>query len=165
MIAALLALALATAPPSALAQDGDPSWTDEDEAERAPRLFVSAWGGEALDRGGAGNSSTVVGGEVAWGFDALDLGLAGYGYRRLADAARAWTPVALLRLEQRFRTRRGLEATLAFGLGAGRPDDWVAWYQVALGARATFAPLFVAGELAFERYELLRLTAGLGLAF
>jgi hypothetical protein len=162
VIAAALALALGAAP--VLAQDWEPgAWDDEEE--RRPRLFLSVWGGEALDGGGSGGSSAVLGGEAAWAFDALDLGVAGYGYRRLEEAEREWTPVALVRIGQRFQTRRGLEAIFAFGIGAGRPDDWVAWYQVALGVRATFGPLFLGGELAFERYELLRLTAGLGLAF
>jgi hypothetical protein len=36
---------------------------------------------------------------------------------------------------------------------------------VALGGRATFGPMFVAGEIAFEQYDLLRLAAGLGVGF
>lgn len=168
MIAAALALWLVAAAPPAPAPLAQEEWEqgwDEDDLDDAPRLFLSAWGGEALDEAGRGSSSGVVGGEVAWAFRALDLGLAGYGYRRLDAAEREWTPVALVRVLQRFRTRPGLEATFALGLGAGRPDGWTAWYQVALGGRATFGPLFVAGELAFEQYDLLRLAAGLGLAF
>lgn len=164
MIAAALALSLLAGQAGTLAQEGwDGSW--DDEVEKAPRLFLTAWGGEALDEVGVGESSAMLGGEVAWAFRTLDVGLAGYGYRRLAEAEREWTPVALLRLVQRFRTRAGVEATFAVGLGAGRPDGWTAWYQVALGGRATFGPLFVGGEISFEQYELLRLAAGLGLAF
>lgn len=161
MIAPLVALALAAVP---FAQEED--WQRyEDEVEEGPRLFLSAWGGEALDEGGAGRSSGVLGGEVAWAFDSLDLGLAGYGYRDLEDAERSWTPVALLRVTQRFETRRGIEATFSFGIGAGRPDDWTAWYQVALGARVGLGPLFLGGEIAFEQLGILRLLAGLGAAF
>ncbi len=166
MISAALALSLLAsqaAPP--LAQEEWDAPYGEDDVEDAPRLFLVAWGGEALDEAGSGRSSALLGGEVAWAFSALDLGVAGYGYRRLAEAEREWTPVALVRLVQRFRTRAGLEATFAIGLGAGRPDGWTAWYQVALGGRATFGRLFVAGELSFEQYDLLRLAAGLGLAF
>lgn len=147
-----------------LADEGQASYGDDD-VEDAPHLFVTAWGGEALDEAGSGRSSALLGGEVSWAFSALDLGVAGYGYRRLADAEREWTPVALVRLVQRFETRTGLEATFALGVGAGRPDHWTAWYQVALGGRASFGPVFVAGELSFEQNELLRLAAGLGLAF
>ncbi len=166
MIAAALALSLFVTQAAPLAQEewGDAPW-EQDEAEDVPRLFLTAWGGEALDDGGDGRSSGILGGEVTWALRALDLGLAGYGYRRLSEAEREWTPVALLRLGQRFRTRSGLEATFALGIGAGRPDGWTAWYQVALGGRATFGRVFVAGELAFEQYDLLRLAAGLGVGF
>jgi hypothetical protein len=170
VIAPLLALALAAAPaaPSLAAPLAQEEWDDrwdEDDGEDAPRLFLTAWGGKAWDEAGGGPSSTIAGGEVAWAFGGFDLGLAGYGYRDLVDAEREWTPVALVRLGQRFRTHRGVEAMLAIGLGAGRPDGWTAWYQFAVGGRATFGPLFLAGELSFEQYDLLRLAAGLGVAF
>ncbi len=166
MIAQALALALLASQAGApLAQEEWQASSGDDDVEDAPRLFVTAWGGEALDDAGSGRSSALLGGEVSWAFSALDLGLAGYGYRRLADAEREWTPVALVRLVQRFQTRTGLEATFALGVGAGRPDHWTAWYQVALGGRAHFGPMFVAGELSFEQNDLLRLAAGLGLAF
>jgi hypothetical protein len=165
VIAAALALSLVAAQAAPLSQgEWEGSW-EEDDPEEEPRLFLSVWGGEALDEAGAGRASAMLGGEVDWAFRTLDLGVAGYGYRRLSDAEREWTPVALVRLVQRFRTRAGLEATFALGLGAGRPDGWTAWYQVALGGRATFGPLFVGGELSFEQYDLLRLAAGVGLAF
>jgi hypothetical protein len=71
----------------------------------------------------------------------------------------------MLRLVNRFQTGRGLEATFGFGLGAARPDDWVAWFQVALGVRLDLGPAFVGGELAFEQYDVLRLAGGVGLRF
>lgn len=166
MIAPVLALALAVSPGApGLAQAEDWELPYDGEEDDRPRLFLSVWGGDALDTGGAGSSSAVLGGEVAWAFSSLDLGVAAYGYRDLRDAARAWTPVALLRLTQRFETGRGVDATFSFGVGAGRPDDWKAWFQVALGVRVPLGPIFLGGELAFEQLDLLRLMGGLGLAF
>jgi hypothetical protein len=168
--AASLALALAAAPPDAalraepLAQE-EYEGPFEDGEEGRPRVLLSAWGGEVLDDAGSGKSSGFLGAEVAYAFEAIDVGLAGYGYRDLADAERAWTPVVLVRLTQRFRTRRTVEAAFSLGVGAGRPDDWEAWYQVALGIRVGYGPMFLAGELAFEQGDLLRLGAGLGVAF
>lgn len=184
MISALLALSLAAAPAvldppfprgagervkdegaRMLAQE---EWTpppEMDEEEHRPRLFLSAWGGTALSAGGSGRSSTLFGGEVDWAFDSLDLGVAGYGYRNLPDASRTWTPVALLRLTERFRTGSGIEATFGFGVGAGRKTGWSAWYQLALGMRVPLGPVFAAGELAFEQNDIFRLAAGVGVAF
>ena len=158
----LLAATLSAAP---LAQQEDWEERGADDEDRRPRVLLSVWGGEALGNGGSGRSSAYYSAEADWAFDRLDLGLAGARYRSLADAKRDWTPVALLRLTQRFMTRRGFEAAVTFGLGAGRPDGWVAWYQVALGVRVPLGPLFLGGELAFEQYDLLRLAAGLGVAF
>ena len=124
-----------------------------------------AWGGEALATGGSGHGSGFVGGEAAWAFDTLDVGIAASGYRELRDSAREWTPVVLARLTQRFKMRHGLEAAFGFGAGAGRQRGWSAWYQVALGFRVPLGPLFVAGEVAFEQNDLLRLGAGMGVAF
>ncbi len=157
MLAAALALSLL------VAQADDVYDGDVEEVE--PRMLLSAWGGSVLASGGTGRSSTFVGGEAAWALSSIDLGLAGYGYQNLEDSTREWTPVVLVRLTQRFRTRRGVEAALGFGVGAGRPDHWEAWYQVALGARVDLGPMFVGGELAFEQFDLLRLAGGLGLRF
>lgn len=164
MIAAALALStfLAAAP---LAQEWEAPPYEEEGEESPRRLRLALWGGEALADGGSGHGSTIYGGEAAWAFDAIDLGLAGYGYQSLVDARRQWTPVLLLRLTERFRTRRGLEASFTFGAGAGRPRDWTAWFQVALGLRMNLGPMFLGGELAFEQYDLLRLAAGVGATF
>jgi len=159
---ALLALALAATPP--LAQE---EWSapDEDlEAERVRHRRAAAWAGDAFDTGGSGRTSTNLGGEVAWSFGELDLGIAGYGYRRLSDA-REWTPVGLVRLTQRFRMRSGVEAAFALGAGAARPGGWEGWFQVSLGIRVPLGPVFLGGELAFERGDLVALRAGLGVAF
>ncbi len=161
MTGALLALALAAAPP--LAQD---EWTppyDDQEEERTPHLLVSAWGGDAFDAGASGHSYGTLGGEAAWSFGELDLGLAGYGYHGLS-ATRAWAPVGLVRLTQRFRMRSGVEAAFGLGAGAGKPSGWEAWFQVSLGIRVPLGPLFLGGELAFERGDLFALRAGLGFA-
>lgn len=165
MRALLLAALLAGAPALAAAQEE--AWDEEaPEDERNPhRLSVILWGGEGFDTAGTGRSGARLGGEVAWAFDSLDLGLAGYEYRRLRDATREWTPVTLVRVTQRFETRRGLEAAVTLGLGAARPDDWVAWFLFGLGMRLDLGPMFLAGELAFEQRDQLRLMAGLGARF
>ena len=156
---------LSLMPPALRQEEYPPYYGDEDE-EHHKRFFLSAWAGEALADGGSGRSSSIFGGELAIAFSSLDVGIATYGYRSLAEATREWTPVTLLRLTQRFPTGRGVEATFGFGAGAGRPKDgWVAWFQVALGVRVPLGPIFLGGELSFEQYSLLRLAAGLGLAF
>jgi hypothetical protein len=139
-----------------------PGWDEDDEAP--PRVRLTAWGGEALGDGGSGRGSGFAGGEAGWAFDSLDLSVSGAGYRNLDDADRTWTPVVLARFTQRFRMRRDVEAAFGFGLGAGRPKGWTAWYQVAIGVRVPLGPLFLAGELAFEQNDLLRLGAGLGVS-
>ncbi len=160
--ALVLSTFLAAAP---LAQGWETPPDEDESAEAAQHVRLTLWGGEVLASGGTGTGSALWGGEAAWAFDTLDLGVAGYGYQSLPDARRTWTPVLLLRLTQRFRTRRGLEAAFTFGAGAGRPKDWTAWFQVALGMRMNLGPMFLAGELAFEQNDLLRLAAGVGATF
>jgi hypothetical protein len=142
-------------------------WDEDtyDEEEDRDRILVSAWGGNAWETGTRGGGSfALAGGEVAYAFDSMDVGIAGYGYR-LPDEKDPWTPVVMLRLVNRFPAGRGLEATFGFGLGAARPDDWVAWFQVALGFRLDLGPAFLGGELAFEQYDVLRLVGGVGVKF
>ncbi len=162
MTGALLALALAAAPPLAQEEWGAPS--DDEQEEHVPHVLVSAWGGDAFDTGSSGRSHPNFGGEIAWSFGQLDLGVAGYGYDGLS-ATRAWTPVGLVRLTERFRMRSGVEAAFGLGAGAGKPSGWEAWFQVSLGVRVPLGPMFLGGELAFERGDLLALRAGLGVAF
>lgn len=165
MIAVALALStsLAAAP---LAQDDfdpPPSYQDEDEPSR---IRLTLWGGEALATGRARHGSSLYGGEAAWAFESVDLGVAAYGYHTLLDSTRPWTPVVLARLTERFRTRRMLEAAFTFGVGAGRPKaDWSIWLQIALGIRYDLGPMFLAGEIAFEQNDLLRLAGGVGVKF
>ena len=161
MTGALLALALAGTP-ALLQQEWEAPYGEQGESGK--HLFLTAWGGEAFDTSGNGRTSGTFGGEVAWAFDQLDVGVAGYGYNGLTPA-RAWTPVGMLRLTQRVTMRTGVEATFGFGLGAGELKGWVPWFQVALGVRIPLGPLVLGGELSFERYYLLGLRAGLGLAF
>jgi hypothetical protein len=163
-LAAALAASAAQLPAAAPYEDEEWESPGVDDEEREPRLRITAWGGDALGDGGSGRSSSFVGGEAGWAFRSLDLGVAGSAYRNLSEADREWTPVVLARLTQRFKTRRGIEATFGFGVGAGRPTGWTAWYQLGIGVRVPLGPLFLAGELAFEQYELLRLGAGLGVA-
>jgi hypothetical protein len=151
-------------PALAWEDDEDGDGDGDGDSERQPRVRITAWGGQALDDSGTGRGSTVAGGEASWAFDSLDVGVSAAGYRELEGAERTWTPVVLARLTQRFRMRSGLEAAFGFGLGAGRPTDWTGWFQVALGVRVPLGPVFLAGELAFEEGDLLRLGAGLGVA-
>jgi hypothetical protein len=143
-------------------------WADEEDAEaaeRRERVTISAWGGNAWDVANQfGSSAAVFGGEIAYVFRSMDLGLAGYGYH-LPDERRSWTPVGMVRLINRFPTGNGVEATFALGIGAARPDDWIAWFQVALGVRIDLGRAFVGGELSFEQNNLLRLAGGLGVKF
>lgn len=156
----MIAFALALSLLAAQGDDYPPELESEDEPQ--PHVIISAWGGTALAHAGTGRSSTILGGEAAWAFESIDIGLAGYAYQDVPDATREWTPVALVRLTQRFRTSREVEAALSFGLGAGRPDDWKAWFQLALGARVDLGPMFLGAEIAFEQLDILRLAAGLG---
>ena len=167
----VLALALAAGPGLAAAQDEpvpDEQERDWDEPPRE-RLLLSVWGGRAIDTSGIrgdDRSGGLLGGEVAWAFSAVDVGLAGYAYRGLAGGgSRDLAPVLLLRLTERFETRRGLEASVTFGAGAARPVSWVAWFQLALGVRLDLGPMFLAGEIAFEQYDLVRLAGGVGVKF
>jgi hypothetical protein len=145
---------------SANAQD-EYGWEGGDEEDRAPRLFITAWGGEAFAIGsGDTRSGSAFGGEVAYALPFGDLGLWGSAYK--IGERDAWAPIALLRLTNRFATGRGIEAAFTFGVGAGRPIDWRIWFQVALGLRLDLGPLFLAGELSFEQEQLLRLSGGLG---
>jgi hypothetical protein len=146
-------------------EDGSDEPQEDDEDRPRKHLLLSGWGGEALAHGGSGRASSFYGGEVAWAFSELDVGLAFSEYRALRDATRAWTPVVLTRITQRFLTRRGFEAAFSLGFGAARPSGWIGWYQVAIGGRVPLGPFFVGAELAFEQYDIIRLGGGLGVAF
>jgi hypothetical protein len=161
----LIAAALAAAPGPLRQEEAWEEQAWEEEGERRPHVHLSAWGGEAFANGGTGRSSSFFSGEAAWVFRSVDLGIAGAGYRALRNASREWTPVALVRLTQRFPTRGGVEAAFTLGFGAARPAGWVGWFQLAIGMRVPLGPLFLGGELAFEPYEIVRLGAGLGIAF
>jgi hypothetical protein len=168
-----LALALAASPIVEVAEPAEPageageSW---DVLEREPRLDLTLWGGQAWIGGTSGARSEAYAAEATWRFDRLDLGLSG-GFYELRSPSQLggeletyFAPVYLLRVGQRFETRNGLLASFTFGAGAAKTSTWRSWFQVALGARATFGPAFVAGELAFESEELLRLALGIGVS-
>jgi hypothetical protein len=174
LLAAALAAAPGSAPQAAPALAAAPlrqeeEWDEEEERgsedRRHPHVHLSVWGGEAVTNGGSGRSSSFASAEAAWLFSQTDVGVALSGYHAFREGAREWTPVYLLRLTQRFRTRRGLEAAFTIGFGAGRPSGWVGWYQIALGMRVPLGPLFLGGELAFEQYDIIRVGGGLGVAF
>lgn len=140
----------------------------EFEGSRGPRIFLSAYGGQAWVLGGGRDIQgdvPVLGGEIAYAFRFGDLGVAGYGYR-FPNVRDDWSPVVLLRLTNRFQTYRGLDATFTFGIGGARPDDdWQAWFQLALGARIDLGRAWIGGELSFEQEDLLRLVGGVGVKF
>ena len=158
----LLALVLAAAPLAAAAQDEDTF----SEAPPREHLRATAWGGRLLNVQGDRPGADLYGGELAWVFPFIELGVMAQAYTLDASRSRRDpTPVLLLRVEQSFETRRGLEAVLAIGLGAahtGRANDWQAWYQFAIGLRLGLGPLFLAGEVGFEQLDLFRLGAGIG---
>jgi hypothetical protein len=149
MLAALAALALAASPFA----------YDDEEAAAAPepaRWQLSAVGGAAVPLSG-GPTAALAGAELAYAFEFASIGLLAQGYRLQAEGASPWSPVLLLRFEERFETARGVEAVLAFGLGAGKTRDWQGWFQVALGGRLRQGALSVGAELGFEQRDLLRL--------
>ncbi|MFL5271792.1 MAG: hypothetical protein ACJ79E_06995 [Anaeromyxobacteraceae bacterium] len=163
MRAPLAVVVLLAVPAVALAQDED---TFGEPEQRGDRVNVVAWGGTLLDLRGDASGAGLLGGEVSYSFETLDVGVLAQEYRLdRARSSRDWTPVVLLRLEQRFETRRGLEAVLALGMGAARPNGWQAWFQFAFGLRLGLGPLFLAGEVGFEQLDLFRLAAGVGVRF
>ncbi len=162
MCARLFALLLVSAPLAAAAQDEEEIYPGP---PAPPRLYLTAWGGALVDTGGQFPAAGFGGGEVAWAFDALDVGVLAQGYHLGGRARTAWTPVILGRILQRFETRRGLEATLGLGIGAGRTDHWIGWFQFAVGLRIYEGPLFIAGEFGFEQLDLFRIAAGIGARF
>ncbi len=157
-----LAVLLAAAPAARAQWDEDEDRYGEDRS----RLSLTAWAGEAFAAGGAASGVSDgphLGGEVAWQFDPIELGVQGASYRLRAAPGHDWTPVVLARFTERFETRRGVEASFTFGVGAGRPSGWIGWYQVALGGRLAIAgPAFLVGEVSLEQYDLVRLGIGVG---
>jgi hypothetical protein len=155
---ALVAAQQAVFPPEL---DDEPAWEAE---ERPPRLRLSASGGALYDVQDQ-DSIPFAGGELAWAFDSFDVGVLAQAYQFGRErAASEWGPVVLARLEQRFETRRGVDAVVALGVGAGRERSWNAWFQFAAGFRVTQGPLFAGGEFGFEQDRFFRLGATLGVA-
>jgi hypothetical protein len=163
VLAALLAVALAAAPGGADAYD--PFEDSAPASSGRARLVLTGLGGSYLGAPGSGRSGgSLVSGELSWSFDALDLGVQG-SWARVREDSGASSPVVLLRLGQRFETRRGVEASFTLGLGAARLVRWQAWFQVAIGARFDLGPIFLAAELGFEQADLIRLAGGMGVRF
>lgn len=156
MLPLTLALALALAPGA-----------DDEEAgagPEAPRWQLAAGAGALLDLGN-GRGAAFGGAELGRDVGFAQLGLLAQAYRLGVQGGPEWSPVLLLRIEQRFETLRGLEGALAFGLGAARLRTWEAWFQLALAARLVEGPLVLSGEVGFEPYRLLRLGLAVGLRF
>lgn len=156
MVSLALALALTLAP-----------GLDDDEAgagTEQPRWQLAAGAGVLLDLVD-GRGAAFGGAEVSRDVGFAQLGLLAQAYRLGVEGGPEWSPVLLLRIEQRFETHRGLEGALAFGLGAARLRTWEGWFQLALAARLVEGPLVLSGEVGFEPYRLLRLGLALGLRF
>ncbi len=158
MLPLLLAMAL-------LAPADQPGDDDEDVMEEPgpSGLVLGVVGGVAIEAFKAGGRTFEFGGvQVGWAFGDLELGGLAQLYKFGSAAVTPWSPVLLLRLDQRFETARGVSADLGLGLGAGRTDRWQAWYQATLGVRLDQGPLFLGAELGFEQNALLRLGASVG---
>jgi hypothetical protein len=164
-----IALAALAAVPGPARASGD---EEEDDAFDAParrddgrRLSLMAFGGELSAFSGSGRASApIYGGEVAWRFEAVELGVLGQA-ARLRSGESDWSPIVLLRITERFQSRRGLEGSISFGIGGAREDRWRTWFQVGLGARLDLGPIFLNGEVGFEQADFIRLAAGLGTRF
>ena len=159
----LLLLALG-APALAAAQEDEDTYS-EGPGPSEHHLYLSALGGTLLDLQSGHGSAALFGAEVSYSLPFIDVGILAQAYK--LDSSRSvhgTTPVLLLRLEQSFETARGLDAVLAFGMGAARTrqTSWEAWFQFAIGLRLGVGPLFIAGELGFEQLNLFRLAAGIG---
>jgi hypothetical protein len=100
--------------------------------------------------------------EVSLPFEYMDVGIIGQLHRFGFASGTLYVPSALLRLEQRFETRRGLDAVLAFGVGAGKLDTWGLWYHAALGLRWSDGPLVYGMEAGYEQSALLRFAVHVG---
>jgi len=157
-----LALLLAAAPLASAAQEEDETYTS---APTSHHLHLTAWGGTLVDTGSQFPSAGFAAGEIAWAFDTLELGALGQAYHLGGRARTPWTPVILARIRQRFETRRGLDATVGLGIGAGRTDHWLTWFQFAIGLRLYAGPLFITGEVGFEQLDLFRIAGGVGVRF
>jgi hypothetical protein len=163
LLPTLLALALVTGQSDPYGEDED--WEDgEPASSRSTEFYLVGWGGNAFDANGNAPSFGVLGAEAGLAFPVAEIGIATYGYHD-PENDDEWTPVVLARIGNRFQSYRGLEGTLTFGIGAARVEGWKTWFQVALGVRLVFEPLFVAGEITFEQNNLIRLTGGLGARF
>ncbi len=160
----MLPLLLAMALLSPADQPGDED--DEDVVDQAgpSGLVIGAVGGLAIEAFQAnGRTFEFAGAQVGWSFGGdMEVGLLAQAYHFRDAAVAPWSPVLLLRLDQRFETARGVSADLGLGLGAGRTDQWQAWYQATLGIRLEKGPVILGAELGFEQNALLRLGASLG---
>lgn len=159
MLPVLLALALLAHP--------DPA-ADEDEEEVVEEggpsgLVLAAVAGVAVEAFQANGRTFPFGGvQVGWAFGDMEVGALAQAYHFGDAAVTPWSPVLLLRIDQRFRTARGVSADLGLGVGAGRVDTWKAWFQATLGVRLEQGPLLLGAEVGFEQNQLLRLGASIG---
>ncbi len=158
MLPLLLAMAL-------LAPADQPGDDEEDVAEDSgpSGLVLDAVGGLAIEAFQQnGRTFEFAGAQVGWAFGDVEVGVLAQAYKFGSAAVTPWSPVLLLRLDQRFETARGVSADLGLGVGAGRTDRWQAWYQATLGVRLDQGPVILGIEMGFEQNALLRLGAMIG---
>lgn len=149
----------------ALLAPAEPADDDEDVVEEPGQsgLVLTAVGGLAIEAFQTrGRTFPFGGAQVAWDFGGFEVGALVQAYNFRDAAVTPWSPVVLLRIDQRFETARGVSADLGLGVGAGRVDRWMAWFQATLGVRLVQGPLVLGVELGFEQNQLLRLGASIG---
>lgn len=161
--ALVLALAAAQTTPTPPAPEDEPV----EYHEQTPRWRIQGWGGGGFPQADFNSPVPLLGLQLTRAFEDMDVGLVAqtYGLDFVQDG---WLGAAMLRVEQKFETRRGIEATLSFGFGAaaeplgGGRIGWGFWYNVALGMRWFEGPIMWGGELGFEQSFVIRaaLTAG-----
>jgi len=155
----LLALAL-VAPP-------DPADDDEEDVVEEPGQsgpVLAAVAGVAIEAFQAkGRTFPFAGAQLGWAFGDMEVGALLQAYRFGDAAVTPWSPVLLLRLDQRFERARGVSANLGVAVGGARVDEWKAWFQATLGVRLEQGPVILGAELGFEQNQLLRLGASIGL--
>lgn len=155
----LLALALAAA-----SEPADDDAEDEPSPQVDTGPVLTAVGGLAIEAFQAnGRTFPFAGVQAGWSFGDLELGLLAQAYRFGDAAVTPWSPIVLVRLDQRFETMRGAFADLGIGIGAGRVDSWQAWFQATVGIRLERGPVILGAEVGFEQNQLLRLGASLAL--
>jgi hypothetical protein len=126
---------------------------------------ILGWGGAGFKVDATGETPPLAGLEASYALELMDVGILQQAYQLKENGHYRVVPATLLRVEERFETRRGLDAVLAFGLGGAKAAQWELWYHIALGLRLNLGPVIIGGEVGFEQFELLRLAGCAGISF